>query len=376
MFAWRSGSLLVLLALFEGCADGERDLRRDAGRVDAHEGPEPDAYVPPPDAFVRPGVDAPVTPPDAFAPGTDAWSASPDAVSTGAGRYLDRCARGADCATGLCTPDRGGTSFCTRTCSTDLECAHEHLCVAGVCLPDDTGEPCSIGAPESCSPGLCLGGGAGGACTRACSSAAECPAGFACTRAGGSATKICVDIERPCAAAADCGSGLCVPTLGCTSECDTAADCPGRYEGLPGYTCARAYGSSTNVCVIPSDVVGDDAAGSACVFDPTGFLYECRSGACDDAAPLGPTCTTGCTAQGGCGPGLGCYPLPTGGSISLVCSRAGGRDLGSSCGSGRECTSALCDTAGYCTRLCNDGLCPTGWRCEPVAGFGIALCRR
>jgi hypothetical protein len=185
-----------------------------------------------------------------------------------------------------------------------------------------------------------------------------------------------VDIERPCTGPSDCGSGLCVPTLGCTSECDSAADCPGRLSGLPGYTCGRAYGSTTNICVIPSDVVGDDAAGSSCVADPGTGLYECRSGACDDSAPLGPMCTTGCTAHGGCGPGLGCSPLVDAGSIILVCSRAGGRDLGQSCGTGRECTSSLCDTAGYCTRLCADGLCPTGWRCETVAGFGVAICRR
>lgn len=382
MLACRSASLLLLAgALVAGCADGERDLRRDGGRIDAFVAPGVDAYFAPmPDAYAPPGVDAYGVPVDAYVvPGTDAWSPpAPDAfmMTTGTGRYLDRCTRAGDCASGLCTADRGGTSFCTRTCATDLECAHEHLCVAGTCLPDDTGEPCSVGTPESCSAGLCLGSGAGGACTRTCASASECPAGYACTRAGGSSMKICVDIERPCAGPADCGSGLCVPTLGCTSECDSPADCPGRLAGLPGYTCGRAYGSTTNICVIPTDVIGDDAAGSSCVIDPDTLLYECRSGACDDAAPLGPMCTTGCTTQGGCGPGLGCYPLADGGSITLVCSRAGGRDIGAACGSGRECTSALCDTAGYCTRLCNDGLCPTGWRCEPVAGFGIAICRR
>jgi hypothetical protein len=42
-----------------------------------------------------------------------------------------------------------------------------------------------------------------------------------------------------------------------------------------------------------------------------------------------------------------------------------------------NCHSGLCDATGlYCTRLCNDGLCPSDMTCTPVAGFGIAICRR
>lgn len=377
---FRSATVPALLTLALGCAEGERGPgpRRDAAvpTADVYVPPGVDAFFPPPDAYAPPGVDAFSPPADAYVPpGVDAYLPPTDAFSAGTGRYLDRCTAARDCASGLCAPDRGGTYFCTRDCTTDLQCAHEHVCVAGVCLADDTGEPCSVGAPESCATGLCLGSGAGGQCVRECASAAECPAGYACTRAGGSTMKICVDVERPCSSASECGSGLCIPTLGCTANCDSAADCPARLAGLPPYTCGRAYGSSTNLCVVPSDVVGDDAAGASCVFNAD-FLYECRSGACDDSAPLGPMCTQACTAQGGCGAGLGCYPLVDGGSITLVCSRAGSRDLGASCGTGRECASGLCDTAGYCTRLCSDGLCPTGWRCETVAGFGVAICRR
>jgi len=368
------------LALAFGCAEGERGPapRPDAAMpaLDAHAPPGVDAFFPAVDAYVPPGVDAFSLPPDAYAvPGADAFSLPPDAFSPGTGRYLDRCTAARDCVSGLCAEDLGGTRFCTRDCTTDLQCAHEHVCVAGYCLADDTGEPCSVGAPESCATGLCLGSGAGGQCARECASAAECPAGYACTRAGGSSMKICVDVERSCASAAECGTGLCVPTLGCTANCDSAADCPARLAGLPAYTWGVGAGWGPNPGVLPGAVVGDDAGGASWVVN-AGLLYECRSGACDDSAPLGPMCTQACTAQGGCGAGLGCYPLADGGSITLVCSRAGSRDLGASCGTGRECASGLCDTAGYCTRLCSDGLCPTGWRCETVAGFGVAICRR
>jgi hypothetical protein len=372
---------LLLTSLSTACADGERVNRRDAGSdgappsLDAFAPPGVDAFVSTLDAFVPPGADAFVSALDAFVPpGADAYVA-PDVFTPGTGRYLDRCTAARDCASGLCAEDRGGTRFCTRECTSDLQCAHEHVCVAGFCLADDTGEPCSVGSPETCATGLCLGSAAGGACTRDCATSAECPAGYACTRVGSPARKVCVDIERSCTAPEHCATGLCVPGLGCTATCEAPSDCPGRLSGLPAYTCGRAYGASTNVCVVPADVVGDDPAGASCVLSDSG-LYECRSGACDDSAPLGPMCTTGCTAQGGCGPGLGCFPLVDGGSVLLVCSRAGTRDLGAACGSGRDCASALCDTRGYCTRLCADGLCPTGWRCETVAGFGVALCRR
>jgi len=386
MLASRVLVLAAILASVVGCADGERDRRADAARssladasqgLDAYAPPGVDAYAVPVDAYVPPGVDAYSAPPDAYVvPGVDAWSAPVDAFSMGTGRYLDRCTAPRDCASGRCVPDRGGTSFCTRDCTGDLQCAHEHVCVAGQCIPDDTGEACSSASgAASCATSLCAGNATTGIghCTRTCATSAECPAGYACARVDAS-TKICVDIERPCATPSDCNTGLCFDATGCTSNCESAADCPRRLDGLPPYTCDLVSGQ--RVCVVPDDVVGEDPAGASCRTDASGLLYTCRSGACDTDAPLGPMCTQACTAQGGCGLGLGCYPLADSGTITLICSRAGSRDIGASCASGRECTSALCDTGGYCTRLCQDGLCPTGWRCEPVAGFGISICRR
>lgn len=332
--------------------DAGTDAGRDAGR----------------DAGVDAGVDA----------GRDSGTDSGPPVGTG--RYLDRCTSGGDCMSGRCVDDVGGTRMCTITCTTHRDCASEHVCASGECRHDDTGTGCSTGSPTSCVLGLCVGNATTGVgqCTRQCDSAIDCPAGFACADAGG--TRVCVDIERGCGDASQCATGLCLSVQGCTAECRTAADCPRRFSFLPAYTCAIAFGSARPICVPPSDITGSDPIGSSCPI--TGF-NDCRSDACDTSAPTGAMCTQSCTQEGGCGPALGCWPsiddfdgdgLP---DLELLCSRAGSRAIGQSCGTGRECDSGLCDTAGFCTRLCtDDALCPTGMRCDPVPGFPVSLCRR
>ncbi len=304
--------------------------------------------------------------------GADGGPLGTDGGPAGTGRYLDRCTRDADCASGRCVDDVGGTRMCTRACASDGACADEHVCASSVCVHDDTGAPCSTTTPATCAKGLCVGPSGGtGACTKTCANASDCPAGYACTSVGG--MFVCVDIEKPCAAAADCATGLCIPGLGCTSTCRNATDCPGRFSFLPPYTCAVAHGSSSAICNPPSDILGDDAAGAIC---PAVGTNECRSDACDTSAPITPMCTQACTAESGCGPGLGCFPEIDGTDLYLLCSRAGTGALGHACTTGRECDSGLCDaTASVCTRLCMDALCPTGWSCEPVPGFGISICR-
>ncbi len=361
--------LLLLLALV-ACARANPIPHGDAGpRIDGASNVDAATTT---DAFIA-GNDAFIPGHDAFVPPVDAFSPPVDGHVGGTGAYLDRCTAGADCASALCAADRGGTHFCTRRCTSDLQCAHEHVCVTtptgGVCFPDDTGAPCSVGAPELCALGLCLGGAAGGHCTRACASAAECPAGYACTRAGGSTTKICVDIEEPCSAAADCATGFCT-TLGCTAACDTVADCPTRLAGLPAYACDTRLGS-TPLCIPPADILGSAPIGASC---PATGTNDCRSGACDSSAPTGPMCVQACDAQGGCGPGLGCFPLADTTGVTLLCERAGTGDLTEPCSTARDCRSGICHPDHHCTRLCADGFCPSTYTCETVAGFGVALC--
>ena len=347
-----------VLLLLAACAQGGAAVSDAAAAPDVPVAPLPDAREVP----------------DAMVP----IDGAPAADATPTGGYLDRCTSPGQCVSGLCVADVGGSHFCSRTCGSSAECASEHVCgPEGHCVPDDTGGPCSTATPETCALGLCLGipGGAA-SCTRPCASAAECPSGFACTTV--SSMKVCVDIEKPCSGAADCGSGLCLSGTGCTATCSSAADCPARLTsmGVSPYTCAAGAGTPPGpICVPPSDIIGSDPIGAPCQWDTASGMSLCRSGACDDTAPAGAMCTQQCSAQGGCAPGLGCFPLADGATLYLVCEIAGTGALGESCAHSSDCYSGLCDGTGVCTRLCADGLCPTGWTCLPVAGTGVAICR-
>ncbi len=354
----------------DGGVPQDAGAERDAGvPTDATPPPPVDAGPPPVDAGPPP-VDAGPPPVDAGPPPMDGGTHHPT------GGYLDRCTAPSDCVSGLCEPDVGASDFCSRSCASNAGCAVEQVCAGSVCVHDDTGTPCT--AASTCALGLCVGSTAtGGACTRTCTSAADCPAGYACTgvaTAGGGTTDVCVDIEKPCTTGADCPTGMCLTAQGCTAPCRTTADCPARLAGLGPYQCMVAYGSSSPICVPPSDIIGPRAIGAACGTDSMG-QNQCRSDVCDNSAPAGAMCTQACTSGGGCGPGFGCEPIIDSGSVTLVCERAGNGALGAPCSAAADCDSALCDTSHHCTRLCDDGLCPTGWTCQPVPGATISICR-
>ncbi len=372
------------------CADGLRcdaigrcvppgegvDAAVDAGR-DAQQ--RPDAR-PPRDAARETGGgrDAgserppPPPPPDAS---RDAGSERP---TGGTKRYLDSCGGDSECASGRCGFDLGGRRACSRSCTSQADCAHGHLCSpAGWCEPSDVGTACSVASPDSCVLGLCLGrAGGSGYCTRSCERATDCPAGYACTDVGGQ--RVCVDIEKPCTAGGtECETGLCIAGIGCTASCRSAADCPTMFTGLgaPPYTCGTLSGASGTVCIPPDLVMGDRAIGQGCGLTASGG-NQCRSAVCDDATPVGAACTQACTPQGGCPPGFGCQPQAAGGTIVLGCVHAGALGFGQPCSRGADCATAICEgTSARCSRLCNDGLCPDGWRCQPVPGYPISICR-
>jgi hypothetical protein len=100
----------------------------------------------------------------------------------------------------------------------------------------------------------------------------------------------------------------------------------------------------------------------------------------NDGTSSGPYCIEPCTVRGGCPHGFGCAPFrtSTGGAYSLFCVSAGSRGIGQSCASGADCRSGYCDAL-RCTRICNDGFCPTGMTCSATAitadGTPIRVCR-
>ncbi len=359
--------------------------------------PPPDRPPPPPDIPPPPDVTPP--PPDGTPPPPD--RPAPD-VARPTGAYLDPCTSTADCQSGDCHPTAGG-AFCTRSCTSRRDCGDGYVCsipagsASGRCVPDDTGARCDPTSSAVSCARFCFGNSVSrvGHCTRECAGGRDCPAGFACSLVSG--TSVCVEIERPCARAADCPSNFCLGPAGssfrgCTSQCRSAADCPprmviedgGRLLALPAYTCQNVEG--VNLCVPPitgiiagGDVLGSDAMGATCDPNP-GARVLCRSGVCDGEAP--PVCVQACTPSGGCPSGFACRTwLPDGptGSVYLVCRPAGSGAVGTRCARGGDCATALC-LGDYCTRFCNDGVCPTGMRCTPagsaVGGVAVSICMR
>jgi hypothetical protein len=191
----------------------------------------------------------------------------------------------------------------------------------------------------------------------------------------------------PCTGHDDCvftinatgGVAACVTVTGtparCYNTCRTTADCPATYA------CQNFPAAGINLCVPPAAV--DSAIGSlgdACSNNGN----QCRTGLC-----LGTYCTEKCsvTHAGQFCPfdtytntPYGCLPTDDGaGGQTLVCVKAGTGDLGDACTDQSNCRTALCltDNGGqtYCTKFCNDGICPTGWSCDAVGQTvdGVAL---
>ena len=406
------------------CVSGSRDASPGDVGVDASDveaAPDrpvsPDVVTPLPDVvtptdLVTPQPDIVVTPMDVVTPQPDIVNppdlpVAPTDRGPPPGGYLDSCATNTDCASGDCAATRAGTRFCTRSCGSRRDCGNGYLCAtngsAGRCVPDDTGTPCNINDNRCARFCYTTTGASVQHCTRECADGADCPAGFACQPLGGGQPNVCVEVELPCNRGSDCATSVCLGGImgtsfrGCSAMCRTAADCPRRAildnAGVPlvlaPYRCQSVDGVS--VCVPPLDVLGGDVAGSdrigASCNANAGAINLCRSGLCE-AGTSGGTCIQVCTPAGGCPPGFGCKPeADTATSpIILVCRPAGTGGLGSTCTRGSDCETSLClpapggGTTGYCTRMCADGVCPTGMRCTPsgtaLGGYPVALCER
>ena len=272
-----------------------------------------------------------------------------------------------------CTPGtsirRNGWSSSACTSSTAANCILGHICdfIGGTsyCQDSDIGVPCN--GPGQCAD-ECIGNSITGVghCTRPCSTAADCPAGFACTNLGNQ--DYCVNISMYCTnGTTDCITGLCLTSDACTAYCVSAADCPVDYncvtDGFNWFCEPPTYGAGG---------LGDSCASN------------CQSGLC-----MGTYCTVKCgvTRAVGqpCPPGWGCSPALNGPNYELVCVTAGTGGFGQSCSNNNQCATAACmemsDLTMECSRFCNDGVpCPTGYSCQPMglvaSGISLSVCYR
>jgi hypothetical protein len=314
------------------------------------------------------------------------------------GTYLDDCSVPGDCDHACLLDPFWGDGYCSRACAglgVDA-CADDHVCVeaegtAGACADAHMGLGCDPADPtvNACGWG-CVGVSGGAAhCTRPCATSADCPGGHACALVDPrdpSAGKVCTAVNLPCPVDADqCPSGVgeCSGGAGsgswCTAACEGAADCPRLHPLLPAYACAYEASAGFDICSIAPLMgsIGELGLGGRCSLGT-----DCRSGLCaTDPRPTSPQyCIEVCTVEGGCPHGFGCAPLrsaadPT--AYFMVCIEAGSGDLGDSCTYEADCRTGNCRD-GRCTRICNDGFCPTGTTCRSSGiiadGVPISFC--
>ena len=114
-----------------------------------------------------------------------------------AGAMGDVCASSADCLSGLCATQAGG-SFCTSLCDASRPCPGGFACEAvgegtSVCVPEagslGLGAPCT--SNDACASDVCVTQGAADYCTRFCTASDPCPRDYACVALEGDPRSVC-----------------------------------------------------------------------------------------------------------------------------------------------------------------------------------------
>jgi len=283
------------------------------------------------------------------------------------------CAMGAVCWKGACTPG----------CRTDAECSDGQVCRGAECVRDPTTcpicEPCRSSADCGGSDYFCVDTGSGGACTKDCTTNADCDGDSSCWRLSDGrgntfnlclgpdqsgdfcpsnytcdATRGCKQLWTRCANDGVCGFGSCMATGGsagnrCTCDCAVDADCGDEAVCVPGSA------GGDNYCMPKSAV-------DACTLLQCGEGQVCVEGACVDACAgvacgAGETCVSGACVSpcGTCPAGTTCDPE------SEACVPAD-RCAGVTCSPGQVCADGTCVNAPAC-----EAGCPAGQRCEAGA---------
>ncbi len=322
------------------------------------------------------------------------------------------CAKNADCASGFCAdglccnvacqggclscalPDRLGTCWpidqgvadprgvcvdqgapscgSTGTCDGFGGCtkyAPETICIAASCTGTRRNTPgtcdglgtCRPQGVQNCSPFLC----AGGACTQACASDADCDAGHACVngRCG------LENLGQPCGVGTECLSGICAEGVCCDDACGGACrSC--ALASTMGHCTPLAAGAvdSKNVCIDE----GATTCGENGRCDGSGGCQRYKEGTvCAPESCSGNVYTPGstCSATGQCTPpdSLPCAPyVCNGNSCFSACttdqncvspntcndSSCGEKAIGASCSASNECQSTFCAQGVCCNAAC------------------------
>lgn len=229
--------------------------------------------------------------------------------------------------------------------------------------PGALGASCARGA--ECASGLCDGG----RCTARCDvlDRDTCPGGFYCDGRGSCGEGRCVAgtpgsrrIGNECTRDDQCATLVCAdPGDGTAPRC--ATPCPaGGGRGCADDMICHATTDGCGACLRAPDAAG--AFGTGCADDA-----DCASGRCYAPGPTG-VCTAACGPGGRCAPGFECdgeLCAPAGGAVGDSCQTKG------DCATGM-CGHAA-DGAGLCTRSCeSDGDCGEGFACAETKNGGGA----
>jgi hypothetical protein len=176
-----------------------------------------------------------------------------------------------------CEPFLCGATSCLEVCSSDDDCASDHLCATEVCLPKlDDGAECS-GDPE-CRSGHCVDG-------------------------------VCCDgvCDGPCEACSEPGEeGRCTPVTGDPRSgrpaCDGVGACRGVCDGTDGSACA--YPGDETECDAAACASGTAVAASVC--DGAGSCAPGATVSCGAYECGGDGCLETCASEADCAPEHAC----------------------------------------------------------------------
>ncbi|MCC6525861.1 MAG: hypothetical protein IT373_24655 [Polyangiaceae bacterium] len=209
------------------------------------------------------------------------------------------CSYHADCAHYCALGIQGAAPACTRNCSTAAPCPAGYACVAR----DQMGPVCLIGA---------------------CTTDADCPATYACDTVGG----VCLHDDIPCGADTDCPAATACNQGVCVTVCESNDDCKA------GFLCQ--FHSRCVECMRASDCADG---------------YACNGGQCN----------TACVQAQDCRAGFAC--------LGAACSEihgGGAGVVGTPCTADEEC-AGFCYGQQYCNQTCtmeDPASCPAGFACH------------